>query len=92
MKRLKLQSGGGFFLTLPPGDNHVWPIEGLPINKTDNSSLKRESIIHALFSHRIEDMPPPIDVNIIIADILDLSMWTFYDKCQSKKYFESMLD
>ncbi len=60
MKRLKLQSGGGFFLTLPPGDNHVWPIEGLPINKTDNSSLKRESIIHALFSHRTEDMPPPL--------------------------------
>ena len=33
MKRPELQSGGGFFLTLPPGDNHVWPIEGLPISK-----------------------------------------------------------
>jgi hypothetical protein len=87
MKRPELQSGGGFFLTLPPGDNHVWPIEGLPINKTDNSSLKRESITHALFSHHIEDTPPSNDANDIIADILSLSMWTIHHNCQRKMFF-----
>jgi len=33
-KRLKLCSlKGGYFLALPPGGNHVWTAEGLPVGR-----------------------------------------------------------
>jgi hypothetical protein len=51
-----VQSGGGYFLTFPPGDNHVWQTEGLPIIKTDNSSLEeRLSTKTTLFQHHQSD-------------------------------------
>jgi hypothetical protein len=77
MKRLESFSLGGYFLTLPPGDNHVWTTEGLPIQRTDNSSLKRESLhqYRSLFTSpvkwRVDRLP--VDANIIVADILNLS-------------------
>ncbi len=47
-----VQSGGGYNLMFPPADKHAWQTEGLPINKTDNSSLKESlSTGTALFEH-----------------------------------------
>ena len=74
MKRPELFSlDGGYFLTLPPGDNHVWTTEGLPILKTNNSSLKRESLhlYRSLLTSPVKWWVDrlPVDVNIIVADI-----------------------
>jgi hypothetical protein len=77
MKRLESFSLGGYFLTLPPGDNHVWTTEGLPTHRTDNSSLKRESLhqYRSLFTSpvkwRVDRLP--VDADTIVADILNLS-------------------
>jgi hypothetical protein len=38
-----VQSGGGFFLMFPSCVSPVWTTEGLPLNKTANSSLERVS-------------------------------------------------
>ena len=77
MKRLESFSLGGHFLTFPPCDNHVWTTEGLPMNRTDNSSLKRESLhqYRSLFTSPVKRWVehPPADVNIIIAGIVNLS-------------------
>jgi hypothetical protein len=90
-----IQSPGGFFLMFPPGDTHVWQTEGLPIMGPTTQALKRISpptpfSLALPVKWWVDRLP--VDAIIIIADILDLSIWIFYDKYQSKKYFESMLD